>query len=72
MRFSVAAIETVAASALRRAALTGEEVPVARVCDLPCTVELESGAFVWCTVAHPGEEPSPLSGRITTLLQVLR
>lgn len=31
VRFSVAATETVAASALRRAALTGEEVPVARV-----------------------------------------
>ncbi|MCY9787683.1 sigma 54-interacting transcriptional regulator [Nocardiopsis sp. EMB25] len=39
VRFSVAAAETVAASALRRAALTGEEVPVARVCDLPSVVE---------------------------------
>lgn len=39
VRFSVAAIETVAASALRRAALTGEEAPVARVCDLPCAIE---------------------------------
>ncbi|WP_198659145.1 sigma 54-interacting transcriptional regulator [Nocardiopsis sp. FIRDI 009] len=39
VRFSVAAAETVAASALRRAALTGEEVPVARVCDLPSAVE---------------------------------
>ena len=34
VRLTVAAAETVAASALRRAALTGEEVPVARVCDL--------------------------------------
>ncbi|MEU3016531.1 sigma 54-interacting transcriptional regulator [Nocardiopsis sp. NPDC007018] len=34
VRFTVAAAETLAASALRRAALTGEEVPVARVCDL--------------------------------------
>ncbi|MFD6949360.1 magnesium chelatase [Nocardiopsis sp. TSRI0078] len=39
VRFSVAAAETVAASALRRAALSGEELPVARVCDLPAVVE---------------------------------
>jgi magnesium chelatase subunit I len=39
VRFSVAAAETVAASALRRAAMVGEEVPVARVCDLPAVVE---------------------------------
>ena len=34
-RFAVAAAETVAASAVRRAALTGEQVAVARVADLP-------------------------------------
>ncbi|NYH53540.1 MULTISPECIES: sigma 54-interacting transcriptional regulator [Nocardiopsis] len=39
VRFSVTAAETVAASALRRAALSGEELPVARVCDLPAAVE---------------------------------
>ncbi len=33
-RFAVAGTETVAASALRRAVITGEETPVARVCDL--------------------------------------
>ncbi|WP_017590707.1 sigma 54-interacting transcriptional regulator [Nocardiopsis ganjiahuensis] len=51
VRFSVAAAETVAASALRRAALVGEEVPVARVCDLSGVaepllgkVEFETGA----------------------------
>jgi magnesium chelatase subunit I len=51
VRFSVAAAETVAASALRRAALTGEQVPVARVCDLSGVaepllgkVEFETGA----------------------------
>jgi magnesium chelatase subunit I len=37
-RFGIAAAETVAASALRRAALTGEQPAVARVCDLPATV----------------------------------
>ena len=34
-RFSIAAAETVAASALRRSARTGEPEPVARICDLP-------------------------------------
>jgi len=34
-RFAISAAESVAASALRRAALTGEQTPVARVCDLP-------------------------------------
>ncbi len=37
-RFGVAAAETAAASALRRAALTGEHPAVARVCDLPAVV----------------------------------
>ncbi|HEX7187897.1 MAG TPA: sigma 54-interacting transcriptional regulator [Actinomycetes bacterium] len=37
-RFGIAAAETAAASALRRAALTGEKPAVARVCDLPATV----------------------------------
>ncbi|MGN6090193.1 MAG: hypothetical protein ACTHNT_12975, partial [Actinomycetales bacterium] len=37
-RCAVAAAESVSASALRRAALTGEDAPVARVCDLPAVV----------------------------------
>jgi magnesium chelatase subunit I len=42
-RFAVAAAETVAASAVRRAALTGEEPAIARVCDLPTVVETLRG-----------------------------
>jgi 8-oxo-dGTP diphosphatase len=38
---------------------------------LPRTVELESGEFVWCTPAEPGDEPSPLSDRVSSLLQAL-
>jgi magnesium chelatase subunit I len=34
-RFAITAAETVAASALRRSALTGETTAVARICDLP-------------------------------------
>ncbi len=37
-RFAIAATEAAAASALRRAALTGEEDPVARIADLPDVV----------------------------------
>ena len=42
-RFGIAAAETAAASALRRAALTGEQPPVARICDLPSTVDTLQG-----------------------------
>jgi magnesium chelatase subunit I len=42
-RFAVAATETVAASAVRRAAVTGESVAVARVCDLPSVVAASRG-----------------------------
>lgn len=37
-RFAIAAAETLTASAVRRAALSGEPEPVARVCDLPSIV----------------------------------
>jgi magnesium chelatase subunit I len=37
-RFAIAAAESAAASAVRRAALTGETQPVARICDLPSVV----------------------------------
>ncbi|MCW2808327.1 MAG: putative magnesium chelatase, partial [Marmoricola sp.] len=42
-RFSIAAIETVAASAVRRAAVVGETEAVARVCDLPAIVAAARG-----------------------------
>jgi magnesium chelatase subunit I len=42
-RFAIAGIETVAASAVRRAAITGEALAVARVCDLPCVVPASRG-----------------------------
>ncbi|HEX6919882.1 MAG TPA: magnesium chelatase [Actinomycetes bacterium] len=42
-RFGIAAAETAAASALRRAALTGEQPAVARICDLPSTVDTLQG-----------------------------
>ncbi|HVS67598.1 MAG TPA: sigma 54-interacting transcriptional regulator [Mycobacteriales bacterium] len=42
-RFAVSAAETVAASAVRRAALTGEELAVARVADLPAIVPAVQG-----------------------------
>jgi len=42
-RFAIAAVETVAASAVRRAAITNEPVAVARVVDLPTVVAASRG-----------------------------
>src|SRR6266704_1322167 len=42
-RFAIAAVETVAASAVRRAAITGETAAVARVADLPSIVPASLG-----------------------------
>ena len=42
-RFAVAAAETIAASAVRRAAVNGEAEAVARVCDLPSVVPASRG-----------------------------
>ncbi len=42
-RFAIAAVETVAASAVRRAAITGEPVAVARVADLASVVPASRG-----------------------------
>jgi magnesium chelatase subunit I len=42
-RFGIAAAETAAASAVRRAAVTGESVPVVRVVDLPAVVPTALG-----------------------------
>src|ERR1700729_4335275 len=42
-RFAIAAAESAAASAVRRAALVGETEPVARVCDLPAIVSTLRG-----------------------------
>ncbi len=42
-RFAIAALETVAASAVRRAASTGEQPAAARVCDLPAVVSASRG-----------------------------
>src|SRR4051794_12225919 len=42
-RFAIAAVETVAASAVRRAAATGEAMAVARVADLPSVIPASRG-----------------------------
>ncbi len=38
--------------------------------NLPRTIEIEQGVFVWCTAGRPDQEPSQLSSRISSLLQV--
>ncbi|MFI0450968.1 sigma 54-interacting transcriptional regulator [Actinomadura sp. 6N118] len=58
-RFALAGAETVAAGALRRAALTGEEQPVARVCDLPAVVPSLMGKVEF-EVSEEGREQEVL------------
>ncbi|WP_189235569.1 sigma 54-interacting transcriptional regulator [Planomonospora parontospora] len=59
-RFSIAAAETAAASALRRAALTGEERAVARVADLPDIVHTLRGKVEF-EVSEEGRETEVLT-----------
>ncbi|WP_157545090.1 sigma 54-interacting transcriptional regulator [Microtetraspora fusca] len=59
-RFSIAAAETAAASAVRRAALAGEERAVARVCDLPGVVHTLRGKVEF-EVSEEGREVEVLA-----------
>jgi magnesium chelatase subunit I len=58
-RFAIAAAESAAASAVRRAALTGEDQPVARVCDLPAIVGTLRGKVEF-EVSEEGREEEVL------------
>jgi magnesium chelatase subunit I len=59
-RFAIAAAETVAASALRRAAITDEPDAVARVCDLPSIVDSLLGKVEF-EVSEEGRERDVLA-----------
>jgi magnesium chelatase subunit I len=58
-RFAIAGTETVAAGALRRAALAGEDEPIARVCDLPAVVPTLMGKVEF-EVSEEGREQEVL------------
>jgi magnesium chelatase subunit I len=58
-RFAIAAAEAVAASAVRRAAINGEEQPVARVCDLPSVISTLRGKIEF-EVSEEGREQEVL------------
>jgi magnesium chelatase subunit I len=58
-RFAIAAAEAVAASAVRRAAITHEPQPVARVCDLPSVVTTLRGKVEF-EVSEEGREQEVL------------
>jgi magnesium chelatase subunit I len=58
-RFAIAAAESAAASAVRRAALTGEEQPVVRICDLPPVVTSLRGKVEF-EVSEEGREQEVL------------
>ncbi|MEU9888124.1 sigma 54-interacting transcriptional regulator [Sphaerisporangium sp. NPDC051011] len=59
-RFAIAAAETAAASAVRRAAITGEERPVTRVADLPAVVPTLRGKVEF-EVSEEGREVEVLA-----------
>jgi magnesium chelatase subunit I len=58
-RFAIAAAEAVAASAVRRSAITGEDQPVARVCDLPSVISTLRGKVEF-EVSEEGREQEVL------------
>jgi magnesium chelatase subunit I len=58
-RFAIAAAEAVAASAVRRSAITGEDEPVARVCDLPAVISTLRGKVEF-EVSEEGREQEVL------------
>jgi magnesium chelatase subunit I len=58
-RFAIAATESAAASAVRRAALTGDTPPVARICDLPPVVSSLRGKVEF-EVSEEGREQEVL------------
>ncbi len=58
-RFAIAAAEVVAASAVRRAAISGEDQPVARVCDLPSVISTLRGKVEF-EVSEEGREQEVL------------
>jgi len=59
-RFAIAGTETVAASAMRRGAIAGEDQPVARVCDLPTVVSTLLGKVEF-EVSEEGREEEVLA-----------
>ncbi len=58
-RFAIAAAEAVVAAAVRRAAITGEEQPVARICDLPAIISTLRGKVEF-EVSEEGREAEVL------------
>jgi magnesium chelatase subunit I len=61
VRYSIGNLETLAASAVRRAARTGEQEIVPRVCDLPAVLEASLGRVEFDTIEE-GREPEILLG----------
>ncbi|HXP18181.1 MAG TPA: sigma 54-interacting transcriptional regulator [Streptosporangiaceae bacterium] len=58
-RFAIAAAEAVVAAAVRRAAITGEDQPVARICDLPAIISTLRGKVEF-EVSEEGREAEVL------------
>ena len=72
VRFSIGNLETVAAAAVRRAAVSGEPEAVPRICDLPSVVEASAGRVEFDTIEE-GREPEILARALAAaVLHVFR
>jgi magnesium chelatase subunit I len=72
VRFSIGNLETLAAAAVRRAAVAGEPEAVPRVCDLPSVLEASSGRVEFDTIEE-GREPEILTRALAvSVLHVFR
>jgi magnesium chelatase subunit I len=72
VRFSIGNLETLAASAVRRAARAGEPEAVPRPCDLPAVLEASLGRVEFDTVEEGREEEILLRALSAAILHVFR
>jgi len=72
VRYSIGNLETLAASAVRRAARTGEPEAVPRVCDLPAVLASSLGRVEFDTIEEGREEEILLRALRNAVLEVFR
>jgi magnesium chelatase subunit I len=72
VRYSIGALETLAAAAVRRAARAGEPEAVPRPCDLPAVLEASLGRVEFDTVEEGREEEILVRALASAILKVYR
>ena len=72
VRYSIGNLETLSAAAIRRAARTGEQEAVPRLCDLPAVLESSLGRIEFDTIEEGREEEILSRAAKTAELEVFR